>query len=96
MEDQTPTPKPQKEEPKLGPIEVSPLYENIDIFYQHGGSDEAAAFPLDMPQNVLEPPKEKPPPPPTEENDELLGNVSFVHLIIPLYVPMEGHVSLPD
>lgn len=54
-------------------ITVAPLYENIDIFYQN--TDEA--FPLDMPTNVLEPPKEKPPPPPTEDGpeDELLGNV---------------------
>lgn len=59
-------------------IDVAPLYENIDIFYQNGGSDEAAAFPLDMPSNVLEPPKEKPPPPPADDNveDELLGSVS--------------------
>lgn len=66
-------PKP-KEEAKSGPIEVTPLYENIDIFYQNGGGP---AFPLDL-QNVLEPPKEKPPPPPTED-DELLGNVSFIY-----------------
>lgn len=58
-------------------ISVTPLYENIDIFYQNTVSD-GAAFPLDLPSNVLEPPKEKPPPPPTEDNveDELLGNVS--------------------
>ncbi|XP_048478157.1 LIM domain only protein 7 isoform X2 [Plutella xylostella] len=57
-------------------IDVAPLYENIDIFYQNGGSDEAAAFPLDMPSNVLEPPKEKPPPPPADDNveEELLGS----------------------
>lgn len=58
-------------------ITVPPLYENIDIFYQN--TDEA--FPLDMPSNVLEPPKEKPPPPPTDDNaeDELLGNGNFKH-----------------
>ncbi|XP_075984544.1 smallish isoform X2 [Anticarsia gemmatalis] len=58
-------------------ITVAPLYENIDIFYQN--ADEA--FPLDMPANVLEPPKEKPPPPPTEDGpeDELLGNGNFKH-----------------
>lgn len=57
---------------------VAPLYENIDIFYQNS-VDEAGAFPLDLPTNVLEPPKEKPPPPPTDDSpdDELLGNVSF-------------------
>lgn len=56
---------------------VTPLYENIDIFYQNT-VDAAEPFPLDLPTNVLEPPKEKPPPPPTEDNveDELLGNVS--------------------
>ncbi|CAB3238064.1 unnamed protein product [Arctia plantaginis] len=57
-------------------ITVTPLYENIDIFYQN--TDEA--FPLDMNTNVLEPPKEKPPPPPTEDGeDELLGNGNFKH-----------------
>lgn len=57
-------------------VSVTPLYENIDIFYQNT-VDAASAFPLDLPSNVLEPPKEKPPPPPTEEatEDELLGNV---------------------
>lgn len=57
-------------------ITVTPLYENIDILYQSTVDD--GAFPLDMPSNVLEPPKEKPPPPPTEEpqEDELLGYVS--------------------
>ncbi|XP_026735923.1 LIM domain only protein 7, partial [Trichoplusia ni] len=59
-------------------ITVAPLYENIDIFYQNS---EETAFPLDLPTNVLEPPKEKPPPPPTEESneDELLGNGNFKH-----------------
>lgn len=55
---------------------VAPLYENV--FYQTS-ADDAAAFTLDLPTNVLEPPKEKPPPPPTDdgpEDDELLGNVS--------------------
>lgn len=55
---------------------VAPLYENV--FYQNS-ADDAAAFALDLPTNVLEPPKEKPPPPPTDdspEEDELLGNVS--------------------
>ncbi|KAL0868668.1 hypothetical protein ABMA27_008119 [Loxostege sticticalis] len=59
---------------------VAPLYENIDIFYQNS-VDEAGAFPLDLPTNVLEPPKEKPPPPPTDDSpdDELLGNGNFKH-----------------
>lgn len=54
---------------------VAPPYENV--FYQNS-TDDAAAFALDLPMNVLEPPKEKPPPPPTDinpEEDELLGNV---------------------
>lgn len=54
---------------------VPPLYENV--FYQNSAED-AVAFPLGLPTNVLEPPKEKPPPPPTDdgpEEDELLGNV---------------------
>ncbi|XP_060806056.1 LIM domain only protein 7 isoform X2 [Amyelois transitella] len=61
-------------------IPVTPLYENIDIVYQNS-VDDAGAFPLDMPSNVMEPPKEKPPPPPTEEttDDELLGNGNFKH-----------------
>ncbi|CAG4990764.1 unnamed protein product [Parnassius apollo] len=61
-------------------VSVMPLYENIDIFYQNT-ADDAGAFPLDLPTNVLEPPKEKPPPPPTEEppTDELLGNGNFKH-----------------
>ncbi|CAK1593648.1 unnamed protein product [Parnassius mnemosyne] len=61
-------------------VSVTPLYENIDIFYQNT-VDDAGAFPLDLPTNVLEPPKEKPPPPPTEEppEDELLGNGNFKH-----------------
>ncbi|XP_072933600.1 uncharacterized protein smash isoform X2 [Epargyreus clarus] len=61
-------------------VSVTPLYENIDIFYQNSAS-EGAAFPLDLPSNVLEPPKEKPPPPPMEDNcvDELLGNGNFKH-----------------
>lgn len=59
-----------------GKISVAPLYENINMFYQ-SSVDEASAFPLDMPTNVLEPPKEKPPPPPADDSpDELLGNVS--------------------
>lgn len=56
---------------------VAPLYENV--FY-HNSADDGAAFALDLPTNVLEPPKEKPPPPPTDDNpedDELLGNVSI-------------------
>lgn len=60
-------------------IDVAPLYENMDIFYQNSSEfPPESAFPLDMPTNVLEPPKEKPPPPPTEDGpeDELLGNVS--------------------
>lgn len=60
-------------------IAVTPLYENMDIFYQNSSAFAAeSAFPLDMPTNVLEPPKEKPPPPPTDDGaeDELLGNVS--------------------
>lgn len=59
-------------------ISVTPLYENIDIFYQN--TDEVS-FPLDMPSSVMEPPKEKPPPPPTEDvdGDELLGNGNFKH-----------------
>ncbi|XP_068619865.1 A-kinase anchor protein 9 isoform X2 [Battus philenor] len=59
---------------------VAPLYENIDIFYQNT-VDDAGAFPLDLPTNVLEPPKEKPPPPPSEDatEDELLGNGNFKH-----------------
>lgn len=58
-------------------VPVTPLYENIDIFGQSNVVD-AGAFPLDLPANVLEPPKEKPPPPPAEDSpdDELLGNVS--------------------
>ncbi|XP_013149287.1 PREDICTED: uncharacterized protein LOC106111688 isoform X2 [Papilio polytes] len=61
-------------------VSVTPLYENIDIFYQNT-VDATSAFPLDLPTNVLEPPKEKPPPPPTEETteDELLGNGNFKH-----------------
>lgn len=53
---------------------VAPLYENMDMFFQNSVGD-VAAFPLDLPTNAMEPPKEKPPPPPTED-DELLGNVS--------------------
>nr|XP_034836007.1 LIM domain only protein 7 isoform X3 [Maniola hyperantus] len=61
-------------------VSVTPLYENIDIFNQNGIVD-AEAFPLDLPTNALEPPKEKPPPPPMEDNgeDELLGNGNFKH-----------------
>lgn len=69
----------QEEPIELEPKNIlAPLYENV--FYQNS-ADEAAAFPLDLPTNVLEPPKEKPPPPPTEdspEEDELLGNVSKI------------------
>lgn len=59
-------------------VSVTPLYENIDIFNQNSMVD-TEAFPLDMPTNALEPPKEKPPPPPMEDSaeDELLGNVSI-------------------
>lgn len=60
---------------------VAPLYENV--FYQNS-ADDAAAFALELPTNVLEPPKEKPPPPPTDdspEEDELLGNVSEIKII---------------
>lgn len=60
-------------------IAVTPLYENMDIFYQNSSPfAPESAFPLDLPTNVLEPPKEKPPPPPTDDtaDDELLGNVS--------------------
>ncbi|KAJ8708999.1 hypothetical protein PYW07_008825 [Mythimna separata] len=63
-------------------IAVTPLYENMDIFYQNGTAFASeSAFPLDMPTNVLEPPKEKPPPPPTDDgaDDELLGNGNFKH-----------------
>ncbi|KAF9409175.1 hypothetical protein HW555_011392, partial [Spodoptera exigua] len=63
-------------------IDVTPLYENMDIFYQNSSEfSPEGAFPLDMPTNVLEPPKEKPPPPPTEDGpeDELLGNGNFKH-----------------
>ncbi|XP_050556189.1 uncharacterized protein LOC118277913 isoform X3 [Spodoptera frugiperda] len=63
-------------------IDVAPLYENMDIFYQNSSEfPPESAFPLDMPTNVLEPPKEKPPPPPTEDGpeDELLGNGNFKH-----------------
>ncbi|XP_063380331.1 uncharacterized protein LOC134666949 isoform X1 [Cydia fagiglandana] len=56
---------------------VTPLYENMDMFFQNS-VDDVAAFPLDLPTNVMEPPKEKPPPPPTED-DELLGNGNFKH-----------------
>lgn len=71
-----------KEEPiELEPKNiVAPLYENV--FY-HNSADDAAAFALDLPTNVLEPPKEKPPPPPIDDNpqeDELLGNVSKIIL----------------
>ncbi|CAG4988601.1 unnamed protein product [Colias eurytheme] len=61
-------------------VPVTPLYENIDIFGQNNVVD-AGAFPLDLPANVLEPPKEKPPPPPAEDSpeDELLGNGNFKH-----------------
>ncbi|XP_046972018.1 uncharacterized protein LOC124538838 isoform X1 [Vanessa cardui] len=61
-------------------VSVTPLYENIDIFNQNGIVD-VGAFPLDLPTNALEPPKEKPPPPPMEDNpdDELLGNGNFKH-----------------
>lgn len=60
-------------------VSVTPLYENIDLFYQNTVED-VGAFPLDLPTNVMEPPKEKPPPPPTEDaaDDELLGNVSSI------------------
>lgn len=60
-------------------VSVTPLYENINIFYQNT-IDDASAFPLDLPTNVLEPPKEKPPPPPTDDavEDELLGNVCIL------------------
>ncbi|KAL4717313.1 hypothetical protein ACJJTC_017200, partial [Scirpophaga incertulas] len=59
-------------------ITVAPLYENI--MYQNS-VDDSGAFPLDMPSNILEPPKEKPPPPPEEDSpdDELLGNGNFKH-----------------
>ncbi|XP_022815314.1 LIM domain only protein 7 isoform X2 [Spodoptera litura] len=63
-------------------IDVTPLYENMDIFYQNSSEfSPESAFPLDMPTNILEPPKEKPPPPPTEDGpeDELLGNGNFKH-----------------
>ncbi|XP_063535745.1 LIM domain only protein 7 isoform X2 [Cydia strobilella] len=56
---------------------VTHLYENMDMFFQNS-VDDGAAFPLDLPTNVMEPPKEKPPPPPTED-DELLGNGNFKH-----------------
>ncbi|XP_047508444.1 LIM domain only protein 7 isoform X2 [Pieris napi] len=61
-------------------VPVTPLYENIDIFGQNNVVD-AGTFPLDLPANILEPPKEKPPPPPAEESpdDELLGNGNFKH-----------------
>ncbi|CAH2054936.1 unnamed protein product, partial [Iphiclides podalirius] len=61
-------------------VSVAPLYESIDLFYQNTVED-AGAFPLDMPTNVMEPPKEKPPPPPTDDvvEDELLGNGNFKH-----------------
>ncbi|XP_052744468.1 LIM domain only protein 7 isoform X2 [Bicyclus anynana] len=61
-------------------VSVTPLYENIDIFNQTSIVD-AEAFPLDLPTNALEPPKEKPPPPPMEDGpeDELLGNGNFKH-----------------
>ncbi|XP_022118676.2 LIM domain only protein 7 isoform X2 [Pieris rapae] len=61
-------------------VPVTPLYENIDIFGQNNVVD-AGTFPLDLPTNILEPPKEKPPPPPAEESpdDELLGNGNFKH-----------------
>ncbi|XP_039760253.1 LIM domain only protein 7 isoform X2 [Pararge aegeria] len=61
-------------------VSVTPLYENIDIFNQNNIVD-AGAFPLDLPTNALEPPKEKPPPPPMEDSpeDELLGNGNFKH-----------------
>ncbi|XP_045526056.1 LIM domain only protein 7 isoform X2 [Pieris brassicae] len=61
-------------------VPVTPLYENIDIFGQSNVVD-AGTFPLDLPANILEPPKEKPPPPPAEESpdDELLGNGNFKH-----------------
>ncbi|CAH2985735.1 unnamed protein product [Chilo suppressalis] len=59
-------------------ISVAPLYENINIFYKH--NDDTGAFPLDLPSNVLEPPKEKPPPPPMEDAaDDDLGNGNFKH-----------------
>ncbi|CAH0730784.1 unnamed protein product, partial [Brenthis ino] len=60
-------------------VSVTPLYENIDIMNQHSIVD--TAFPLDLPTNAMEPPKEKPPPPPMEDNpeDELLGNGNFKH-----------------
>lgn len=60
---------------------VAPLYENV--FYQNS-TDDAAAFALDLPTNVMEPPKEKPPPPPTDDNpedDELLGNVRKIRIV---------------
>lgn len=67
----------QEEPIELAPKNiVAPLYENV--FYQNS-PDDATAFALDLPTNILEPPKEKPPPPPTDDNpeeDELLGNVS--------------------
>jgi hypothetical protein len=60
-------------------ITVAPLYENINLVYQNN-ADDGGAFPLDLPSNILEPPKEKPPPPPMEDgaDDELLGNVSIL------------------
>lgn len=64
-------------------VSVTPLYENIDIFNQNNIVD-AGEFPLDLPTNALEPPKEKPPPPPMEDSldDELLGNVSIISFTI--------------
>lgn len=62
-------------------VSVTPLYENIDIFNQN--LVESSDFPLDLPTNALEPPKEKPPPPPTEDGpDELLGNVCLFTFFI--------------
>lgn len=63
-------------------ISVTPLYENIDIFIQNN-VEASDPFSLDMPANILEPPKEKPPPPPMEDgqDDELLGNVSFTYYL---------------
>lgn len=80
--DETEVQKKEEEDFMEKKIAVTPLYENMDIFYQNSSAfAPESAFPLDMPTNVLEPPKEKPPPPPTDDGaeDELLGNGNFKH-----------------
>lgn len=91
-------PKAPAEDPEFEKkISVTPLYENIDIFFKNN-VESTDAFPLDMPTNVLEPPKEKPPPPPMEDaQDELLGNVSPILICFMDIITLEKtHVIVSD